>query len=273
MYNANPSKYELILMDLQMPIMGGIEATELIREKDKNIPIIALTANAMKEDIERTKKAGMNEHLNKPIEVEKLYATLLKYISKKTDSAEVKIDKEEIELPAFINIDTTKGLKYLSNNKKLYIKILHDFYINYKELQLENLNSDAFKRTTHTIKGLSANIGADKLHTITQELDATQDKNLLPAFYKELYAVIEELKEKLKNTKEQNSSKPELDAKTKEELLQTLKEYAKKRRSKLCNDTLSKLQEYKLSDEEQELFKRVEELVHSRKYKEIVEIL
>jgi len=264
-FNTNPSKYELILMDLQMPIMGGIEATELIREKDKNIPIIALTANAMKEDIEKTQQAGMNEHLNKPIEVEKLYATLLKYISKKTDSLEVTIDKEEIVLPEFINIDTDRGLKYLSNNKKLYLKILHDFYMNYKELKLEELNNDEFKRTTHTIKGLSVNIGAKALNSMSKELDETQDKNLLPVFYKELYAVIEELKEKLQNTKEQNSSKPKLDAKT--------KEYAKKRRSKLCNDTLNKIQEYKLSDKDKEIFEKLEALIHARKYKEIMEIL
>jgi len=261
-------------MDLQMPIMGGIEATKIIREKNKNIPIIALTANAMKEDIERTKKAGMNEHLNKPIEVEKLYATLLKYISKKVDITEITHEKkDDIKIANFINIDKKVGLSHMAENKKLYLKILNDFYNNYKDLKLENSDDDTLKRITHTIKGLSANIGANKLHTIVKKLDETQNKKLFNEFYEELHAVIEELKEKLQNTKEQNSSESELDAKTKEELLQTLKEYAKKRRSKLCNDTLSKLQEYKLSDEEQELFERVEELVHARKYKEIGKIL
>ena len=82
LYFQNNIKYELILMDLQMPIMDGFEATKCIREKDKEIPIIALTANAMREDIEKTKQAGMVEHLIKPIEVEKLYEVLLKYLSK-----------------------------------------------------------------------------------------------------------------------------------------------------------------------------------------------
>ncbi|NEW60946.1 response regulator, partial [Sulfurovum sp. bin170] len=72
--------YSIILMDIQMPIMDGYEATRIIREKDKQIPIIALTANAMKEDIEKSAKRGMNAHINKPIAVEKLYETLLKYI-------------------------------------------------------------------------------------------------------------------------------------------------------------------------------------------------
>ena len=74
-------KYALILMDIQMPFMDGYEATKIIREENQYIPIVALTANAMKEDMEKTAQAGMNAHLNKPIEVEKLYKILLRYIS------------------------------------------------------------------------------------------------------------------------------------------------------------------------------------------------
>lgn len=75
-------KYDLILMDIQMPVMDGYEATKMIRKTDKKIPIIALTANAMAEEIEKTKEAGMNEHLTKPINVEKFFATLSEYVSK-----------------------------------------------------------------------------------------------------------------------------------------------------------------------------------------------
>jgi len=73
-------KYALILMDIQMPIIDGYKTTKIIRQKDKNIPIIALTANAMKEDIQKSKLYGMNSHINKPINVDKLYGTLLQYI-------------------------------------------------------------------------------------------------------------------------------------------------------------------------------------------------
>jgi len=72
-YQKNPGKYALILMDLQMPIMGGYEATTLIRKEDKNIPIIALTAAAMIEDKARVLEAGMNDHLSKPIDTSELY--------------------------------------------------------------------------------------------------------------------------------------------------------------------------------------------------------
>jgi len=73
------NKYTLILMDIQMPVMDGYEATRVIREIDKDIPIIAITANAMKEDIKKSARFGMNSHINKPIEVEELYGIILKY--------------------------------------------------------------------------------------------------------------------------------------------------------------------------------------------------
>jgi CheY-like chemotaxis protein/nitrogen-specific signal transduction histidine kinase len=68
--------YDLILMDIQMPIMSGLEASQIIRKKDKNIPIIALTAGVMKEDIENTKEAGMNGYLSKPIDYDELIKKL-----------------------------------------------------------------------------------------------------------------------------------------------------------------------------------------------------
>jgi len=87
-----PNKYALILMDIQMPIMDGYEATKIIREIDEHIPIIALTANAMKEDIKKTALYGMNSHINKPIDVNKLFNTLLKYIDYHIDEYKEDID-------------------------------------------------------------------------------------------------------------------------------------------------------------------------------------
>jgi len=81
LFQKNSSKYDLIFMDIQMPIMNGYEATKEIRILDQKIPIIALTANAMKEDIQKIKDVGINEHLNKPLEVEKLNNILQKYLS------------------------------------------------------------------------------------------------------------------------------------------------------------------------------------------------
>ena len=76
--------YDIILMDIQMPVMNGYEASRALRamgRKDaQEIPIIAMTANAFREDVEEAMQAGMTEHLAKPIEPEKLTDLLLKYI-------------------------------------------------------------------------------------------------------------------------------------------------------------------------------------------------
>jgi len=112
----NKKEYELILMDLQMPIMSGIEATQIIRKVNLKIPIIAITANAMREDVEKTKAVGMNEHLNKPIEVKKLYETLLKYISQKVDSSEV-----------FSISNTPIGNGYDLNGRRFYVSARKSF--------------------------------------------------------------------------------------------------------------------------------------------------
>ena len=272
MYSANSDKYELILMDLQMPIMDGYEATKLIREKNKDIPIIALTANAMKEDIEKTQQAQINEHLNKPIEVEKLYATLLKYISKKIDSSELRIEKKEsLELPAFINIDTKLGLSHLADNKKLYLKILHDFYTNYKEIKLEDIKEDELERFAHTLKGLSANIGATKLSDISKELEKTQDRELFENLNAELTKVTEELQVLQKEDTTQSTLF--LDKAKREELFSNLKEFVSKKRARNAKQIIEELHNYNLLDNDKELLDRIEELLNQRKYKEIMEML
>jgi len=73
--------YSLVLMDIEMPIMDGYDATIMIRKINKDIPIIALTSNGTIEDINRTKSVGMNEHLLKPIDLDRLYSTFSKYMN------------------------------------------------------------------------------------------------------------------------------------------------------------------------------------------------
>ena len=78
--------FDGILMDCQMPVMDGYEATKKIRQIDayKDLPIIAMTANAMKQDIEMVREAGMNDHIAKPVDSERMYLAMAKWISQKT---------------------------------------------------------------------------------------------------------------------------------------------------------------------------------------------
>ena len=83
MFQSNPDRYHIIIMDIQMPVMNGYDATKAIRSLDidraKTIPIVALTANAFKEDVEKCKNAGMNDHLMKPIEMANLFKIIELY--------------------------------------------------------------------------------------------------------------------------------------------------------------------------------------------------
>ena len=89
MFSENQDRYDLILMDMQMPNMDGLEASRHIRELDtpraKNIPIIAVTANAFKEDVEKCLAAGMTDHIGKPLDLDSLFAKLRKYLGRNTD--------------------------------------------------------------------------------------------------------------------------------------------------------------------------------------------
>jgi len=84
LFNAAQEKYSMIFMDMQMPVMDGLEATRRIRaidsKKAREIPIIAMTANVFREDIERCMEAGMNDHIGKPIDYNEMLAKLKKYL-------------------------------------------------------------------------------------------------------------------------------------------------------------------------------------------------
>lgn len=85
LFKKNSEKYDLIFMDIQMPVMDGYQATQAIRsvdnEKAKKIPIIAMTANAYKEDVEKAIGSGMNEHISKPINISSVIQVLTKFLS------------------------------------------------------------------------------------------------------------------------------------------------------------------------------------------------
>lgn len=80
LFFANPARYDLILMDIQMPVMDGVEATKRIRERDKNIPIIALTANVFEEDVKKYLEGGINDHIGKPINYGVIMSMLEQYL-------------------------------------------------------------------------------------------------------------------------------------------------------------------------------------------------
>ena len=279
MFNEN--RYDLIFMDIQMPIMDGYEASKIIRKKEKectvssqhssNIPIIALSANVMKNDIEKSKDAGMNEHLNKPVEIEKLYNTILKYVSFKDDNKN--LNKDEVTIPDFINLDVKNALLYLGGNKILYLKILNDFKKKYIDLKIQELSDDEFSRVIHTLKGLSANIGAIELNKIVLELDKKYDEKLIEEFNNELGLILNELKDlNLINSNIKEASKI-LEKEKRDKLFLELKEAIKSKRPKKYIPIVEDIEKYKLSKNDEELFQKIKKYIIKYQFKDALLLL
>ncbi|MBK3332422.1 response regulator [Persephonella atlantica] len=275
-FNLEPDKYDLILMDIQMPEMDGYEATRIIREKDKNIPIVALTANAFKEDVDKALKAGMNGHIAKPIDVNQLYEVILKYISVTSPLNKDTSNSSSIKNLNFKYIDIEKGLSHVANNEELYLKILKKFYNNYKDVKLEHMDDTKLRRTAHTLKGLSANIGANKLSQICAEIETSLNRNLFSHFYDEIEKVIKEIEENIIKNTDKEADKTDLKQLTPEkrkELINNLKHFASKRRTRQIRNILNELKEYYLDENDKELFEEIEKFIDNREYKKILEKL
>ncbi len=285
-FKAAPDRYELILMDIQMPVMDGYEACRQIRELNMDIPIVALTAHALMRDIQRTREAGMNEHLNKPIEVEKLFAALLKYISQKCDIVQTEETPEEKALSGVLSgltcIDVDSGLSRLMGNRRLYVKLLRNFAVEYNGVQetLSQLMEDdptSGARMVHTIKGLSAAIGAEALHKASVELDQAHDPELIPEFCLELDRVITQIKtlpeaEDLED-KDSGTDKKALGTEQRNDIFKRLVEGLQRRRPQMIKPVLAELKEYALSKEDAGLLKDIEALVYRYKFKDALNVL
>ncbi len=177
--------YDAILMDLQMPKKDGYEATREIRAQDrfKDLPIIAMTANAMTGDKEKCIAAGMNDHIGKPINIKDLFSKLSKWIKPvagadfKAPVTQPKAEKE-IQLPDLPGIDTELGISRVGGNKKLYrnllIKFRDDYADTVNEIKTQLLDNDlkTAERTAHTLKGVAGNIGAVALQKSSGILEA-----------------------------------------------------------------------------------------------------
>ena len=272
LFNQNKEKYDLILMDIQMPIMDGYEATKLIREENKDIPIIALSANSLKSDIEKTKLIGMQEHLNKPIEVEKLYATLFKYLNIKNSVVELN-DDEKLDVPSFQYIDTNIGLHHMSNNKKLYIKVLNDFFTNYKNVTWDELIDEEKIRFFHTLKGLSANIGAINLHKIVEKIEIEEDDILHEELHKELNKVVQELESFINKNQLLSTINEELSLDIKEELFNKLQKMLHTKRPKNIEVVVTQIEKYKLLAEEKKIFEDIKKNIEMFDYKKALELI
>ncbi len=164
-------QFDLVLMDIQMPEMDGLEATKLIRDSkssvlDHNIPIIAMTAHAMEGDKEECLKAGMNDYISKPIDPEKLINAINKLIPSDIKTDSIKKEKSTaVELK-----DGPFFLKMFGKKTELSKKIAESFlnesegysqYLEAIQKAIDARDSDQLKKNAHTLKGMASYFSHD----------------------------------------------------------------------------------------------------------------
>ena len=177
-------KYDLVLMDMQMPVMDGITATVEIRKQPalSALPVVAMTANAMQGDRHRCLAAGMNDHIAKPIEPEDLWKALLKWIApRQSGMLALPASPEQAEeptLPSGIEgLDMVSGLRRVLGKKQVYLSMLRRYVAGQKSVVVDIYNAlirddpPMAERLAHTLKGASGTIGATGVQQLAAELE------------------------------------------------------------------------------------------------------
>jgi len=206
-------KYHAVLMDLQMPIMGGIKATEIIRTlpEGKLLPIIAMTANAMEQHKQACLNAGMNSHLAKPIDLDKLYAILEQYIGRPLVTNKT-LDQQDTptELSTYIaeltHVDFNLAMSCSYNEMSIVMRLMTIFRNSHQhELPLmeQAIVENSHNETTdiaHNLAGVAEYVGAKNLANLARNYenfdgDTGSDIHLkgLQSLYNELKGVMQEL--------------------------------------------------------------------------------
>ena len=196
---AGQADYDLILMDVQMPVLDGMGATRAIRELPgrEHIPILAMTANAFDEDRTQCLEAGMNDHVGKPVDPEKLYEAILKWLPKRPapkfpeaaapTPAGTNEDATRWSLAAIPGLDAELGLRMLRGKLDTYLRLLRKFAQNHAgdaRAIREHLGAgkvDEARRLAHTLKGSSGTLGATGPQALAAELEATLRETDFPA--------------------------------------------------------------------------------------------
>ena len=204
----NGRQFDLVFMDIQLPDMDGFEITRLIREQwsFEKLPIVAMTAYAMAEERENCLAAGMNSHVEKPINPYELYASLVRWIRPKgpsgTGSPDVAAGEDHLFPSALPGINVPAVLERIGGNGRLLRDLLVDFSEQYQNCVaeickgIETNDLDHVHRLVHTLKGASGNLGADSVFAATRAIDGAlhdQHADELPCLLDQLKKGMDEV--------------------------------------------------------------------------------
>ncbi len=296
------NRYDAILMDIQMPEMGGFEATKAIREmKDPEtsarhpaagLPIIAMTAHALAGDREKSLESGMNDHVTKPINPDELFVALLrwikpgereipKHLAEKT-TVQAKPSQEQ-PLPQLQGIDIQSGLSRVGGNEKLYRSLLVKFYREYPDSTrqikdaLAKEDMELGTRLAHTVKGVAGNLGARDLQAAGADVEAAIKKGtlenieeLLETYEQNIQSIMNGLKDFVaaEESVGQRGEKETGDRAKLAELLQELEPHMQKKKPKPCKETMAKITSYEWPDDYRSHINELGRLINKYKFKD-----
>ena len=260
--------YDLVLMDIQMPVLDGISATRKIREMPgeyfQKLPIVAMSASAMKEEIDRCLENGMNAYITKPIEPQKMFEKLAEFLPI-IQQNEIEIDVETPEDIDFVknfdfipNFKAVTGFVRASKNPRIYLKILKSFITGYSTIVvdfddlLKNNNREKLLRSIHTVKGIVGTIGSETLYQMGNQLEnegkLQKDEVMkfaydVSALLDALSPVVTELQNKLQQSNVSKKISPEAHQKL-AEMLEDLIQNIENCSSTKCRQNLESVEQF-----------------------------
>ena len=295
--------FDMVLMDIQMPIMDGLTATKEIRAREdeyfKKVPILAMSARAFQKDTEECLEAGMNAHIVKPIDPTVLYEEMAKFLpvaaetphaSNGHDSDLSQDDKNFISYFQKVrDFDAESGLYHANNNRNMYLKILQGFVRDYGgnsfnlRSLIEEFHYEEATRIVHTIKGLCGTIGSTHVQNLAASLEAELEQKQCNfgnynVFEEKLHALIEDLQIVLtdiaseQNATVQKSHDPEAAQKLMA-AVKALKDAVDTCSSTQCKRILDGIENIAFEPNQEVLLHKLKELLDDYDFSEASEIL
>jgi signal transduction histidine kinase/DNA-binding response OmpR family regulator len=295
--------FDLVLMDIQMPIMDGLTATREIRAREdeyfKKVPILAMSARAFQKDTEECLEAGMNAHIVKPIDPTVLYEEMAKFLPVAAETPNVgnsdapDLTQDDKEFLAYFqkvkDFDAESGLYHVNNNRNMFLKILQGFVRDYGgnsfnlRALIEQFHYEEATRIVHTIKGLCGTIGSNNVQKLAADLEAELEQkqcdfSVYNKFEERLRALIGDLQIVLsdivseQNAPVQKTQDPEAGKKL-ADAVKELKEAVDTCSSTQCKRILDGIENIAFEPNQEVLLHKLKELLDDYDFSEASEIL
>jgi len=207
--------FDLVLMDINMPIMDGYTATEQIRATGafNDLPIVAFTALVLDSEVNKMFNAGINAFLDKPLNIGKLYKVFQMYLGSRSMNDMSQLSDEIEDLSRIDGINIEEGIKHTNGNEALYMELLNEFYMTYNnssesfEKLLKEHRYEQIKMLCLDMKGLAGMIGAEDMYQKVDEIHKLfiyNNQSLLASYTEEYQKEMDKLNKSIKNYLESN---------------------------------------------------------------------